>query len=195
MSDSKEIGTSYLQGERVADFKSLSGNEYKRIYTKADWDGQLPDAGEYPFTRGIHKDMYRRRLWTRRQQSGYGTPEEGNERIKYLLKVGQTGINMNADVATKLGLDPDYPLARGDIGLQGTSLCTYEDMRELYKDIPLDQVSSTLIINPPYSAVTMAWYLLLAKERGIPWENLIGTIMNCAVSLTPSPGIDPPGLH
>ncbi len=182
MSHPEEIKASYIEGERVPHFKSLSGNEYKRIYNRSDWSGELPDAGKYPFTRGIHEDMYRGRLWTRRQQSGFGSPEESNERIKYLLKVGQTGINMDADVGTKLGLDPDYPLAQGDVGLQGTSLCTYEDMKALYKDIPLDKVSSTLIVQPPYSAVIMAQYLLLAKERGIPWEKLVGTIMNCAIS-------------
>jgi len=182
MSQKEEKMSTYLEGERVPHFRSLSGIEYKEVYRRSEWNGELPDPGEYPFTRGIHPDMYRGRLWTRRQQSGFGTPEESNERIKYLLKVGQTGINMDADVGTKLGLDPDYPLAQADVGLQGTSLSTYEDMRVLYKDIPLDQVSSTLIINPPYSAVIMAQYLLLAKERGIPWEKLIGTIMNCALT-------------
>ena len=182
MSQSQEIKASYLEGEKVPNFRSLSDIEYKRIYNQSDWSGHLPDAGEYPYTRGIHKDMYRGRLWTRRQQSGFGSPEESNERFKYLLKVGQTGINMDTDVGTKLGLDPDYPLAQGDVGLQGTSICTYEYMKALYKDIPLDQVSSTLIVQPPYSAVVMAQYLLLAKERGIPWEKLIGTIMNCALT-------------
>jgi methylmalonyl-CoA mutase N-terminal domain/subunit len=181
-SQTQEKVPSYLEGERVPHYRSLSGIEYKEVYRKSDWDGELRDPGTYPFTRGIHKDMYRGRLWTRRQQSGFGTPEDSNERFKYLLKVGQTGINMDTDVGTKLGLDPDYPLARADVGLQGTSLCTYEDMRALYKDIPLDQVSSTLIVQPPYSAVIMSQYLLLAKERGIPWDKLIGTIMNCAFS-------------
>ena len=176
----REKFSTYHDGEKVPHFKSLSGIEYKMVYKKSDWDRNMPDPGEYPFTRGIHKDMYRSRLWTRRQQSGFGSPEESNERIKYLLSIGQTGINMDADVGTKLGLDPDYPLARADVGLQGTSLCTYEDMRALFKDIPLDEVSSTLIIQPPCSAVVMSQYLLVAQERGIPWENLIGTIMNCA---------------
>jgi len=175
-----EKTSTYIDGERVPHFKSLSGIEYKEVYTKSDWDGEISDPGKYPFTRGIHKDMYRHRLWTRRQQSGFGSPEESNDRIRYLLSIGQTGINMDADVGTKLGLDPDYPLARAGVGLQGTSLCTYEDMRTLFKGIPLDQVSSTLIVQPPYSAVIMSQYLLLAKERGIPREKLIGTIMNCA---------------
>ena len=176
----REKFSTYHDGEKVPHFKSLSGIEYKMAYKKSDWDRDLPDPGEYPFTRGIHKDMYRSRLWTRRQQSGFGSPEESNERIKYLLSIGQTGINMDADVGTKLGLDPDYPLAWADVGLQGTSLCTYEDMRALFKDIPLDEVSSTLIVQPPCSAVVMSQYLLVARERGIPWETLIGTIMNCA---------------
>jgi methylmalonyl-CoA mutase N-terminal domain/subunit len=178
---------SYLGGERPSHFKSSSGMEYQEVYRPSDWKSELPDPGKYPFTRGIHKDMYRGRLWTRRQQSGFGTPEESNERIKYLLKVGQTGINMDGDIGTQFGLDPDYSLAQGDIGLQGTSLCTYEDMGILFKDIPLDEVSSTLIIHPPASAVIMAQYLLLAKERGIPWEKLIGTTMNCPLTQVVGP--------
>jgi methylmalonyl-CoA mutase N-terminal domain/subunit len=180
MSKDSEITIDHLAGEKIPHFRSLSGIEYKRLYTGQDWSDELPDAGAYPFTRGIHKDMYRGRLWTRRQQSGFGSPEESNQLIKYLLKIGQTGINMDADVGTKLGLDPDYPFAQGDVGLQGTSLCTYEDMKALFKDIPLDKVSSTLIIQPPCSAIIMCQYLLMAKEQGIPWEKLIGTIMNCA---------------
>ena len=182
----KKIST-YIEGERVPHFKSLSDMEYKEVYNPSDWNGELPNPGEYPFTRGIHKDMYRGRLWTRRQQSGFGTPEESNERIKFLLQVGQTGINMDGDIGTQFGLDPDYSLAQGDIGLQGTSICTYEDMKALYKDIPLDQVSSTLIIHPPSSAVIVAQYLLLAKERGTPWEKLIGTIMNCPLTQVVGP--------
>jgi len=182
MDQNRKKKSTYLKGEKINHFRSLSGFEYKETYTKSDWDKEIPDPGVYPFTRGIHEDMYRGRLWTRRQQSGFGTPEDSNERFKYLLKIGQTGINMDTDIGTKLGLDPDYPLARADVGLQGTSLSTYEDMRALYADIPLDQVSSTLIVQPPYSAVIMSQYLLLARERGIPWEKLIGTIMNCAIT-------------
>lgn len=182
MGNGKREIPNYIKGERVPHFKSLSGIEYEEVYTDKNWQRDLPNPGEYPFTRGIHKNMYRGRLWTRRQQSGFGTPEDSNERFKYLLSVGQTGINMDTDVGTKLGLDPDYPLARADVGLQGTSLSTYEDMKALYKDIPLDQVSSTIIVQPPYSAIVMSQYLLMAQERGIPWDKLIGTIMNCAIT-------------
>ncbi len=176
----EQVKSTYLSGEKLPNFDSLSGFPYQEVYRKSDWNENLPDPGQYPYTRGIHKNMYRGRLWTRRQQSGFGSPEESNERLKYLLNVGQTGINMDADIVTKLGLDPDHPLARGDVGLTGTSLFCYEDMQALFKGIPLDEVSSTLIVQPPYSAVIMCHYLLLAKERGIPWEKLVGTIMNCA---------------
>jgi methylmalonyl-CoA mutase N-terminal domain/subunit len=182
MKENREKTSTYLKGEKVPHFRSLSGFEYKEAYDRSDWNKELPGPGTYPFTRGIHKNMYRGRLWTRRQQSGFGTPRESNERFKYLLKIGQTGINMDTDIGTKLGLDPDYPLARADVGLQGTSLSTYEDMKALYADIPLDQISSTLIVQPPYSAVVMSQYLLLARERGVSWEKLIGTIMNCAIT-------------
>ncbi|MCX7856378.1 MAG: methylmalonyl-CoA mutase family protein [Deltaproteobacteria bacterium] len=166
-------------GEKLRHFRSISGIEYKRIYDETSWNKKLPDAGEYPYTRGIYKDMYRARLWTRRQQSGFGTPEESNELLKFLFKVGQTGINIDSDIAGKLGLDPDYPLARADVGLQGTSMCTYEDMLALFKDIPIEKISSTLIFPPPSSAVIMSQYLLMADERGIRVHDLSGTIMNC----------------
>ena len=179
MADSTKIKFDHSEGEKLPHFRSLSGIEYKRVYGKEDWDGTLPDAGEYPFVRGIHKDMYRGRLWTRRQQSGFGSPEESNELLKFLLKVGQTGINIDSDIAGKLGLDPDYPLAQADVGLQGTSMCTNEDMAALFKDIPLDRISSTLIFPPPSSVVMMGQYLLAAKATGVAWENLIGTMMNC----------------
>lgn len=179
MADSPKIEIDHLTGEKLPHFRSLSGIEYQRVYGRTDWDGSLPDAGEYPFTRGIHRDMYRGRLWTRRQQSGFGSPEESNELLKFLFKIGQTGINLDSDIAGKIGIDPDYPLAQADVGLQGTSMCTYEDMVALFKDIPLDGVSSTLIFPPPSSVVMMGQYLLMAKEQGIPWDNLPGTIMNC----------------
>ncbi|OPY74823.1 MAG: Methylmalonyl-CoA mutase [Syntrophorhabdus sp. PtaU1.Bin058] len=179
MAEIPKIEFNHSEGEQLPHFHSISGIEYKRIYSREDWDKQLPDAGEYPFTRGIHKDMYRGRLWTRRQQSGFGSPEESNELLKFLLKVGQTGINIDSDIAGKLGLDPDYPLAQADVGLQGTSMCTNEDMAVLFRDIPLDRISSTLIFPPPSSVVMMGQYFLTAKAQGIPLEDLIGTMMNC----------------
>lgn len=180
--ETMEIKSSYLEGERVPNFKTLSGLEYQEVYTSEDVKERRELPGQYPFTRGIHKTMYRDRLWTRRQQSGYRSAKESNERIKYLLSVGQTGINMDPDLPTHLALDPDNPMAHGDIGLQGTSIVILKDMVDLYQDIPLDQVSNTMIVEAPTSAVIMAQYLLVAKQRGIPWQNLIGTIMNCPLT-------------
>lgn len=190
MTTAKEIYETYLTGEKPPNYKTLSGIELKEFYTADDATPEDGVPGEYPFTRGIHRDMYRRRFWTRRQQSGFGTPKMSNERFKFLLSVGETGLNVNTDVGTKLGVDPDYPLAQGDIGLQGASLTTFEDMEELFEDIPLDKVSSTLIIQPPYSAVIMAMYVLLARKRGIPEDKLIGTIMNCPLTQLVGPSYE-----
>ncbi len=172
----------YLKGERLPHFKTLSGIDMKEFYTREDSPRDSPDPGIFPFTRGIYKDMYRGRLWTRRQQSGFGSPEESNHRIHYLLNRGVTGLNIDFDIATKLGLDPDHSLAEGDVGLQGTSLATLDDMDTLFRRIPLDKVSTTLIVNPPYSAIIMAMYLLVAQRQRVDPSQLIGTIMNCAVT-------------
>jgi methylmalonyl-CoA mutase N-terminal domain/subunit len=172
----------YLKGERLPHFRTLSGIEMKEFYQREDRQNDEPSPGVYPFTRGIHQDMYRTRLWTRRQQSGFGTPVESNRLIHYLLSKGMTGLNIDFDVVTKLGLDPDHPLAEGDVGLAGTSVATLEDMETLFQGIPLGKVSTTLIVNPPYSAVIMAMYLLVAKSQGVAASDLIGTIMNCAIT-------------
>ncbi|MEJ2121026.1 MAG: methylmalonyl-CoA mutase family protein [Alphaproteobacteria bacterium] len=168
----------YLKGERPPNTHTDSGIELDASYGP----GRAPleeRPGEYPFTRGIHAEMYRNRLWTRRQQSGYGTPKESNDRLIFLLKQGMTGLNVDYDVPTKLAIDPDHPLAEGDIGTVGTSIATAEDVAELYDGIPLDKVSSTLICQPPASAFIVATYVRLAQARGVPLEKLIGTIMNC----------------
>ncbi len=172
----------YLKGEKLPHFRTLSGIEMKEFYERQDRPLDEPSPGTFPFTRGIHSDMYRSRLWTRRQQSGFGTPEESNRRIHYLLSKGMTGLNIDFDVVAKLGLDPDHPLAEGNVGLVGTSVATLEDMENLFGGIPLDKVSTTLIANPPYSAIIMAMYLLVAKRQSVDASKLIGTIMNCAIS-------------
>ncbi|MCX7856375.1 MAG: methylmalonyl-CoA mutase family protein [Deltaproteobacteria bacterium] len=168
----------YIRGERPKNFKTASGIELKEFYTQDDVTDRREIPGTYPFTRGIHRDMYRGRFWTRRQQTGYGTPEESNKRMKAVLSAGQTGLNIDVDVVVKLGLDPDHPLVEGDIGLVGTSISTLEDMEKLFDGIPLDRVSTTLIVSPPASCVLMAMYVLLARKRGIPENGLIGTVMN-----------------
>ena len=177
MTDAK-IFERYLEGEQPPDTKSLSGLELDAVYGPGD-EPLAERPGEYPFTRGIHPAMYRKRLWTRRQQSGYGTPADSNERLMFLLKQGMTGLNVDYDVPTKLAIDPDHPLAEGDVGTVGTSLATAEDVAVLYQGIPLDKVSSTLICQPPASAFVVATYVRLASARGVPLDKLIGTIMNC----------------
>jgi len=172
----------YLKGERLPHFRTLSGIEMKEFYDRGDSPQDPPDPGVFPFTRGVYRDMYRGRLWTRRQQSGFGTPEESNRLIHFLLSKGMTGLNIDYDIPTKLGLDPDHPLAEGDVGLVGTSMATLEDTETLFKGIPLDKVSTTLIVNPPYSAIHMAMYLLTANRQGVDVSSLIGTMMNCAIT-------------
>lgn len=173
-----KIFDAYLEGERPRDHNTASGLELDPVYGPRGQE-MAEQPGAYPFTRGIHPEMYRRRLWTRRQQSGYGTPKESNGRLIFLLKQGMTGLNVDYDVPTKLALDPDHPLAEGDVGTVGTSIATAEDVAELYAGIPLDKVSSTLICQPPASAFIVATYVRLAQARGVPLEKLIGTIMNC----------------
>jgi len=172
----------YLKGEKLPHFHTLSGIEMKEFYQRDDKQNDEPPPGVHPFTRGIYKDMYRGRLWTRRQQSGFGTPLESNRLIHFLLNKGMTGLNIDFDIPTKLGLDPDHPLAEGDVGLVGTSVATFEDMETLFYGIPLDKVSTTLIVNPPYSAIIMAMYLLVAQKQKVEPSQLIGTIMNCAIT-------------
>ena len=170
----------YIKGERLPHFRTLSGIELNEYYGAADVRPTDEVPGEFPYTRGIHRDMYRKRLWTRRQQAGYGLPEETNQRFIFLLEQGMTGINFDPDNATKIGVDADHPLAEGQVGLQGTSISTLEDMDKLFADIPLDKVSTTLIVNSPTSAVIFPMYLLIAEKRGVTPDRLRGTIMNCA---------------
>jgi len=179
----------YLKGERLPHFRTLSGIELKEFYKASDIQPETESPGEFPYTRGIHREMYRKRFWTRRQQAGFGLPEETNKRFQFLLKEGMTGINFDPDNATKLGFDADHPLTEGQVGLQGTSISTLEDMDKLFDSIPLDKVSSTLIINPPSSAVIFPMYLMIAKKRGIPWDKLRGTIMNCAITQLVGPNL------
>ena len=129
----------YMKGERLPHFRTLSGIEMKEFYRRGDAPQDPQDPGVFPFTRGVYKDMYRGRLWTRRQQSGFGSPLESNQLIHFLLKKGMTGLNIDLDIPTKLGLDPDHPLAEGDVGLVGTSVATLEDMETLFHQIPLDK--------------------------------------------------------
>ena len=133
--------------------------------------------GEYPFTRGIHKEMYKSRPWTMRQYAGFGSAEESNKRYKYLLEQGTTGLSVAFDLPTQLGLDPDDDLALGEVGRVGVSIATLEDMRVLFKDIPLERVTTSMTINAP-AMMLLALYALVAEEQGVSLTDIGGTVQN-----------------
>src|SRR5512147_1211655 len=132
-------------------------------------------AGEYPFARGIHSNMYRGRLWTMRQYAGFGSAEESNERYRYLLEHGQTGLSIAFDLPTQIGLDPDHALAAGEVGKVGVSVASLRDMETLLRDIPLARVSISMTINST-AAILLAMVLCLARRQGVLWNALRGTI-------------------
>src|ERR1700679_880759 len=134
---------------------------------------ELP--GGFPYTRGIYRDMYRKRLWTMRQYAGFGTAEESNRRYRYLLSQGTTGLSVALALPTQMGLDPDHPLAAGEVGRVGVSIASLVDMRKLFEGIRLDQVSTSMTINST-AAILLGLYVLVAKERGIDTRKLNGTI-------------------
>src|SRR4051794_18283920 len=158
-----------------------SGIEVKPLYTAADVrDGleeRLGEPGDYPFTRGVHRDMYRKRLWTMRQYAGYASAKESNERYHYLLKSGSTGLSMAFDLPTQLGLDSDDPLCEGEVGRTGVAIDTIEDMRIAFDGIPLDEISTSMTINAP-AACLLLLYELVGEEQGVPSEKLRGTVQN-----------------
>jgi methylmalonyl-CoA mutase N-terminal domain/subunit len=156
-----------------------SGIEIKPLYTEADLpqDLDLGEPGEFPFTRGIHREMYRKRRWTMRQYAGYASARESNERYKYLLKNGSTGLSMAFDLPTQLGLDSDDPRCLGEVGRTGVAIDTLEDMRMAFDGIPLDEVSTSMTINAPAS-VLLLLYELVAEEQGVASEQLRGTVQN-----------------
>ena len=154
----------------------------KELYTQKDLEDfdcrrDLGSPGEYPFTRGIQKDMYLGRLWTMRQYAGFGTAQESNKRFKYLLGQGQTGLSVAFDLPTQIGYDSDHLLSKGEVGRTGVAIDSLEDMEILFKGIPLDQVSTSMTINST-AAMLLAMYVVLAKKSGIPLEKLSGTIQN-----------------
>src|SRR3954449_10007279 len=156
-----------------------SGIEVKTLYTSEDLPGDLDlgQAGEFPFTRGVHAEMYRKRPWTIRQYAGYATAKESNQRYKYLLKSGSTGLSMAFDLPTQLGLDSDDPRCLGEVGRTGVAIDTIDDMRAAFDGIPLDEVSTSMTINAPAS-VLLLLYELVAEEQGVPSDRLRGTVQN-----------------
>ncbi len=145
--------------------------------TVAAIKASLGEPGEYPFTRGVYKKMYTDRPWTMRQYAGFGSAEESNQRYRYLLSQGTTGLSVAFDLPTQLGMDPDDPLASGEVGRVGVSIATIDDMRALFDSIPLDQVTTSMTINAP-AMMLLALYILVAEERGIPGHQIGGTVQN-----------------
>jgi methylmalonyl-CoA mutase N-terminal domain/subunit len=143
-----------------------------------DYERDLGDPGQFPFTRGVYPDMYRGRPWTRRVQVGFGTPQETNERLKYLFDEGQGGFILTIDLPTSYGFDSDDPLAEGEVGVTGVAISTLEDMEAIFDGFDPDKVSASLSIRPPVSAVSLAMLALVAERRGIALDQVVGTQQN-----------------
>src|ERR1700726_4473080 len=142
-----------------------------------DYRREGGDPGVAPYARGIHPDMYRRRLWTMRQYAGYSSAGESNRRYRYLLAHGTTGLSVAFDLPTQIGYDSDHPLARGEVGRVGVAIDSIEDMRRLFEGIPLDRVTTSMTINSTAS-ILLALYLAVAEEQGVAWEKVGGTVQN-----------------
>ncbi len=163
-------------------YSTVSGEKIEPLYDPLSYDDEkfLDDInypGEYPFTRGIHPTGYRGKMWTMRQFSGFGTPEDTNQRFKYLLAHGQTGLSVAFDLPTLMGYDADAPLSKGEVGMCGVSISSLRDMETLFDGIPLADVSTSMTINSP-AAIIFAFYLAVAKKQGVPFEKLRGTLQN-----------------
>jgi len=176
----KQPGQSPLRTDRKSEFKTVSGKVIQPLYSQetlgqVDYAQELGDPGQFPFTRGIYPSMYRGRLWTMRQFSGFGTPEETNQRFKYLLTHGQTGLSVAFDLPTLMGLDSDDGLSTGEVGKCGVAVDSLEDMLILFDGIRLDEVSVSMTINAP-APVLLAMYIAVAEKQGVPADQLRGTL-------------------
>ncbi|MGE5351032.1 MAG: methylmalonyl-CoA mutase [Acidobacteriota bacterium] len=185
--DFKKAMEQYLEKAQKAKntgmkYTSVSGEPVNVLYTPKDIENQdymrdLGFPGEYPYTRGIHANGYRGKVWTMRQFAGFGTPEDTNERFHYLLSHGQTGLSVAFDLPTLMGWDSDAPLSQGEVGICGVAVSSLEDMETLFKNIPLNKVSTSMTINSP-AAMIFAFYLAVAKKQGIDFKELRGTLQN-----------------
>jgi len=170
------------KSERREHFKTSSGIELPVDFNPSntepvEYDRDLGDSGEFPFTRGIRPNMYRGRLWTMRQYAGYASAEESNARYKYLLSQGTTGLSVAFDLPTQIGLDSDDPLAAGEVGKVGVAIDSLEDMLSLFDGIPLDEVSTSMTINAT-AAILLCLYLAVARKQGVSFDKVNGTIQN-----------------
>ncbi len=168
--------------ERQDRFTTLSGVPVEPLYTEEDlkdfsYPRDLADPGEFPYTRGIHRTMYRGKPWTMRQFSGFGSPEDTNQRLHYLLKQGQTGLSIAFDLPTLMGYDSDHPLAEGEVGKCGVAVSSLADMETLLAGLPLERVTTSMTINSP-AAMIWAMYLVAAEKNGADRKHISGTIQN-----------------
>src|SRR6266702_2456021 len=138
---------------------------------------QPGNPGEFPYTRGVYRDMYRSRLWTMRQYAGFGTADESNRRYRYLLSQGTTGLSVAFDLPTQMGFDSDHPMAAGEVGRVGVAISSLADMQRLFQEIPLQNVSTSMTINST-AAILLAYYALVAQRQGADRRKLSGTIQN-----------------
>ncbi len=170
------------QEDRMARFSTISDMEVEPLYTPEDANGRdyerdIGVPGAYPYTRGVYPSMYRSKLWTMRQFAGFGTPEDTNQRFKFLLAEGQTGLSTAFDMPVLMGYDADHPRSLGEVGREGVSVSTLDDMERLFNDIPLDKVTTSMTVNCTAS-VLLAMYLAVAEKQGVPWSEVGGTIQN-----------------
>ncbi|MGH7319189.1 MAG: acyl-CoA mutase large subunit family protein [Candidatus Rokuibacteriota bacterium] len=184
----RETAAPFVAGtpERKPRFETMGAIPVERLYTPADrhdteaawrYEDRLGFPGEFPFTRGVYPTMYRGRPWTMRMFAGFGRPEDTNQRFKFLLEQGQTGLSTAFDMPSLMGYDADHPRARGEVGREGVSVSTLADMERLFDGIPLDQVSTSMTINCTASII-LAMYLAVAEKQGVPWTRVDGTIQN-----------------
>src|SRR5881296_3275701 len=168
--------------ERSESFTTVSGVPVERLYTPEhirdlNYAEDLGDPGKPPYTRGIYPEMYRSRLWTMRQFSGFGTAADTNARLHYLLNHGQTGLSVAFHLPTLMGYDSDHPMSNGEIGKCGVAIDSLADLETLFKGIPLDQISTSMTTNAP-AAILWSMYLAVAEQQGVDWKKLRGTIQN-----------------
>jgi methylmalonyl-CoA mutase N-terminal domain/subunit len=178
--EENETGVRTTEGAQPV--TTISGRPIEPLYrpedvADLDYDRDVGDPGQFPYTRGIHETMYRGRLWTMRQFAGFGAARQTNERFKYLLEHGGSGLSVAFDLPTLMGRDPDHPLSLGEVGKCGVAVSSLEDMETLFEGIPLDRVTTSMTINSP-AAMLLAFYILVGEKQGVAEEALAGTIQN-----------------